>query len=207
MKLIMVIALFVLAVVVLGILTRRRFRPRQEVADAETTAAQKNNLLVILRSAPADLRPETIDAAAWSAWSGPFGTNDDGSGYVDRSIPNVMAILQARGNAFLIFGAERSSRAFEPPTAFLPESAAGLWEDYSHDLSVGVTYNFETDAAGLAAFVSTLTAALCDAHAIAIYHPASRRLWKLDAAVRARLAAGSAEFFDAAGAGVGRRIL
>jgi hypothetical protein len=78
----------------------------------------------------------------------------------------------------------------------LPESASGLWIDYTYDVSVGLAYNYDTDPARLAALVSMLTASLCDDQSIAVYHLASRRLWKLDETVRARLAEGSDLFFN-----------
>jgi hypothetical protein len=164
-------------------------------------APQRNFLLVVLRRAPADLRPEGLEVAARSAWAGRFGANEDGSDYVERGVPGMMYVLQAHGNAFTVIGAEKGGRTLHPPTVFVPASAAGLWSDYTHDVSVGVTYNYDTDRARLAAFVSTLTASLCDDQSVAIYHPASRRLWKLDEGVRARLAEGSEAFFDSAAGG------
>jgi hypothetical protein len=163
-------------------------------------AAQRNFLLVVLRRAPAYLRPEVIEAAARSAWAGRFGANEDGSDYVERGVPNVMYVLQAHGNAFTVIGAKKGGRTLQAPTTFLPESAAELWNDHTHDVSVGVTYNYDTDPARLSAFVSKLTASLCHDASVAVYHPASRRLWRLDEAVRARLADGSEAFFLPAGA-------
>ncbi len=194
------VALVVIAVVAVAawaILSRQK-RPHSDsvASDPELEAAQRNFLLVVLRVAPADLSPEAIEAAAQSAWSKRFGANADGSSYVERGVPDIMYVLQAHGNAFTVIGTEKAGRTLPPPATFLPESAAGLWSDYSHDVSIGVTYNYDTDAQRLAAFVATLSASLCDNRSIAIYHPESRRLWKLDANVRAQLAKGDSAFFD-----------
>jgi hypothetical protein len=170
---------------------------------AEVGAAQRRFLLVLLRLAPADVRPEPIEAAARSAWSGRFGVNEDGSDFVESGMPGFMYVLQAHGNAFSVIGSERTGRTLQPPLTFVPDSAAALWADYSHDVSVGVTYNYDTDSARLAAFVATLAGSLCDEQSIAVYHPASRRLWSLDEVVRERLASGSEAFFCTAAGGTG----
>lgn len=112
-----------------------------------------------------------------------------------------MCVLQAHGNAFTVIGAEKGGRELQPPTRFIPESAAALWNDYTHDMSVGVTYNYDSDPARLAAFVATLARSLSDGQSVAVYHPASRRLWTLDEAVRARLANGSSDFFETTAGG------
>jgi hypothetical protein len=91
--------------------------------DAEVRAAQRKFLLVVLRRAPADLRPEPLEAAARSAWTIRFGANEDGSDYVERGVPNMMCVLQAHGNAFTVIAAERLGRALQPPMNFFPESA------------------------------------------------------------------------------------
>lgn len=152
---------------------------------------------MVLRSAPADLRVETIEAAAQTAWSAKFGPNGDGSNYVERGLPGFTYVLQAHGNAFTIFGSKKGGRTWDPPLTFAPESAAALWGEYTHDLSVGVAHNYDTDQARLGGFVARLTAALCDDHSIAIFHPATRRFWMLDRSTVDQLVGNPDEFFDA----------
>lgn len=201
MKFFALAVIVLLAVVVWIVISRQKRRSDAAPSDADVSAAQRNFLLVILRRTPVDLQPQSLETAARSAWTERFGANEDGSAYVERGVPGVMHMLQAHGNAFTVIGAERSGRKLEPPTSFFPESAAALWNDYTHDVSVGVTYNYDTDPTKLAAFVATLASSLSDDRSVAVYHPASRRLWALDEAVRAKLANGSVELFDTTAGG------
>lgn len=172
----------------------------QEALDPQIEAAQRKFALIVLRRAPAQLQSEGMEATARSAWSGRFGENEDGTDYVDRCVPGLMCVLQAHGNAFTVICTKRGGRTVERPLIFRPASAVGLWAEYTHDISVGVAYNYDTDPARLAAFVSTLTEALCDDQSIAIYHPATHRLWELDESIRTKLRDGSLAFFDPTGA-------
>lgn len=198
------LAVIVILVVAAWVSIARQKGPRSDAATSDPEAldplieaAQRKFALIVLRRAPAQLQPDAMEATAQSAWSERFGANEDGKSYVERCVPGFMCVLQARGNAFTVICTKKGGRTLERPMVFRPESAVGLWSDYTHDISVGVAYNYDTDPARLAAFVSTLTAALCDDQSIAIYHPASHRLWKLDESVRTMLADGSLAFFDA----------
>jgi hypothetical protein len=168
---------------------------RTAASDGDVDTAQRTFLLVILRRAPIELKPQSLETAARSAWGGRFGANKGGSNYVERGKPDFMYVLQAHGNAFTVIATRKRGRELAPPTKFFPESATALWDEHTDDVSVGIAYAYDTDPARLAAFVSTLTASLCDDQSIAVYHPESRRLWKLDEATRKSLAEGSRAFF------------
>lgn len=192
------LAVVVILAVTAGIVIYRQRQSRGDAdrPTADPRAASANFLLVILRRAPANLTQETLEAAAQAAWRKRFGTNENESDYVERGVPNVMYVLQAHGNAFALLATAKGGRTLPPPAKFLPDSASEFWHNHTHDLSVGLAYDYDTDPARLAAFVATLTAALCDPQSLAIYHPASRRLWKLDETIRSRLASGSHAFFN-----------
>ena len=193
------VSLFVILSVALAVwlIISRRAKPRAlKPHSDDIAAAQRKFLLVVLRRVPADLRAETLEAAARTAWSAEFGPNGDGSNYVERGLPGIMYVLQAHGNALTIFGSEKGSRTWDPPLMFVSESAAALWGEYTHDLSVGVAYNYDTDQARLGGFVARLTAALCDEHSIALLHPATRRFWTLDRRTVDQLVLSPDPFFD-----------
>ncbi|MCB0059156.1 MAG: hypothetical protein KDE45_19090 [Caldilineaceae bacterium] len=198
MEILAIAAVLILAVAIWIVASKlRRSRAEAAALYEETMAAQCVFLLVVLRQSPAELEPEVMEAAARAAWSERYGTNADGFDFIDRQVPREMYVLEAHGNAFMVTVSERANRWLEPPTEFLPECAAGLWNDFTHDVSVGLVHDYDTDPKKLAAFVSTLTASLCDDRSIAVYHPASRRLWKFDESVRRSLANGSDAFFTA----------
>jgi hypothetical protein len=197
------IAALVGAIVVTGaaiVVARRR---RSTVAAREVPAdvhdAQRKFLLFVLRNAPVTLEVAAFEAAARAAWVPRFGMNEDGSNFVHSGVPNVAMILQVHGNAFTLMPVDIAAagrRTLDPPETCEPQSAAQLWQTYSHDISIGVAYNYDTRPSKLAAYVATLAAQFCDDHALAIYHPATRRLWAMNDDVRARLAAGTLSFFD-----------
>ena len=146
---------------------------------AERARAQRKFLLMILRRSPAHLRQDTLEAAARAAWSEYFGPDDESSQYVARGAQGLWYVLQAHGNAFTVAESDKQDHRLDPPTTFFPNSAAQAWTEYSHVTWVGVAYDYDTDPAKLAAYVARLTATLCDDQSIAVYHPATRRLWKL----------------------------
>ncbi len=161
---------------------------------ADTAAAQRKYLLIILRRSPAKLRADTLEAAARSAW-GHFGRNDT-SRYVDRGVSDVMFVMQAHGNAFSLIASQKSDRKLDEPTTFVPPESSSVWKNYSHDLSIGVAHAYDSSPAKLAAYVGTLCARLCDGDSLALIHPASRRLWQLNKGVIEQLQNDPRAFFE-----------
>ena len=75
-------------------------------------------------------------------------------------------------------------------------SAADLWAEYSHDVSVGVAQDYDTLAAKLQAYVASLAAALCDEHTLGLFHPNSGQVWAMDPALLERLQSSPEAFFS-----------
>jgi hypothetical protein len=173
----------------------RRQRPEHPGSEVD---AQKEYLLVLLRRSAAVLTDDSLEAAARTAWGKRFGPNSDGSAYVDPGSSELVFILEAHGNAFLVIRSERGKRQLQTPKVFHPARAADLWSEYSHDVSVGLAHDFDTDRAKLQAYVGSLAAALADELTIGLLHPSSGQVWQLDRAVLERLAANPEEFFSRA---------
>jgi len=69
------------------------------------------------------------------------------------------------------------------------------WSEYSHEFSVGLAYNDDTDPSRLSAFVGALAAAMADEQTLGLFHPASGQLWRLDHETLERLRTKPDEFF------------
>jgi hypothetical protein len=76
-----------------------------------------------------------------------------------------------------------------------PDTAIGIWSEYSHELSVGVAYNYDTDVSRLCFFVASLVAALADGETLGLFHLDSGRLWRVDHEIVERLRSEPEGFF------------
>jgi hypothetical protein len=179
------------------LLWRRRRAGHPDAGVDLAVDVQNEYLLVLLLRSAAELSTGAVEVAAGVAWGERFGRNSDGTGYVEPGSTDSVILLQAHGNAFLVIRSDRLKRKLRAPLVFHPESAADLWSEYSHDVSVGVAHNYETKAGKLQAYVGSLAAALCDEHTIGLFHPNSGQVWRLDRAVLDRLAADPGAFFSA----------
>lgn len=83
----------------------------------------------------------------------------------------------------------------KPPVRFHPESALGIWSEYTHEVSVGLAYNYDTDMSKICSFVGSLGAALADHGTIGLLHPASGQLWKIERDTVERLKSDPGSFF------------
>lgn len=189
--------------VYLALLARRHGRqPRPEAGGV--VDAQKECLLLLLRRSPAVLTADALEAAACAAWEDRFGPKRDGNEYVQPGSSDSVVLLHAHGNAFLVIASDRIKRKLRAPDILHPESAAQLWSEYSHDLSVGVAHDFDTNRANLEAYVASLAVALCDESTIGVFHPFSGQVWRLDEAVLERLATAPEAFFRPARSEIAR---
>ncbi len=191
-----VIAVVAIAVGACVLVWRRGQAGDSASGEGLSVDAQKEYLLVLLRRTVADLSIAAVEAAADAAWSGRFGRNSDDTGYVEPGSSESVILLQAHGNAFLVIRSDRGKRKLRAPEVFHPESAADLWAEYSHDVSVGVANDYDTLAARLQAFVASLTAALCDEHTIGLFHPHSGQVWGMDPDLLDRLRSNPEVFFS-----------
>ena len=196
MRYLVVVAILVLGRMLWGAIERRWFSGQRPGTDTESM--QKSDLLVILRLASKSLQPAEVEATAQAAWGQTFGRNPDETDFLDRCVPGVMSVIQAHGNAFLIAGLKREDRKLDSPTVFLPPSASALWEEFTHDLSVGLMHAYDSDPKRLQLFLTRLVAELCDDQSIAIYHPKSRTLWELTPAILELLRDKPGAFFECA---------
>lgn len=192
----LVVVVVAIAVGVCVLLWRRRQAGQSDSGGDSAVDAQNEYLLVLLRRAVADLSTGAVEAAADAAWGGRFGGNSDGTGYVEPGSSDSVILLQAHGNAFLVIRSDRLKRKLRAPDVFHPESAADLWSEYSHDVSVGVAHDYDTEAGRLQTYVATLAVALCDEHTIGLFHPNSGQVWRIDQAVLDRLTADPGAFFS-----------
>jgi hypothetical protein len=192
--------LSVLSLVVGFVLVGNPNRPRAGASHAggsqiDTNTAQRKVLLFLLRRCPAALNVATLEAAACAAWERGFGKNRDGSKFVESGDPGLGFVVQAHGNAFMVLQTKKGTRNLKSPQRAIPESAMSIWTEYTHELSVGVVYNYDTDANRLYAFVGNLCAALVDDDTLAVVHVDSGQLWQLDRDVVERLQAAPEAFF------------
>lgn len=169
---------------------RARARAKRAISDV-----QRRYLVVLLRSSPAEISEDRLESAASRAWSERFGANENEAPFVDSSIGEDVFILHAHGNALAVTSARREDRHLTVPQQFQDEESAGLWNRHSHDLSVGVAYNVDAHPRKLAAYVGKLAAALSDENTLALFHPQTQRLWKLDETTLARLQTDPSPFF------------
>jgi hypothetical protein len=176
-----------LFLVVGGVLLRLWLRRHDNLAPTETGEAQRKLLLMLLRRSPARLNAETLEAAARSAWENRFGRNHDGSDYVESGEEGFGFVVQAQGNAFLVIETQKGKRELKAPVHAEPDTAIGIWSEYSHELSVGVAYNYDTDVSRLCFFVANLVAALADGETLGLFHLDSGRLWRLEHEIVERL--------------------
>jgi hypothetical protein len=183
------------AAVYLALSWRRRTRPLSSDGSVDESAAREY-LLVILRRSPAILTADILEAAARRVWENRFGLNTDGAAYVCSGSTGVGFVLEAHGNAFLVFQSDRNTRTLDAPREIHPPTAAHLWSEYSDDVSVGVVHNFDTEPAKLQAYVGSLAAALCDESTFGVFHLRSGQLWRLDRDLIETLAAEPAAFFS-----------
>src|SRR5262245_56456534 len=142
--------------IVAGVMFRRAFRRNVHTNNFEPSDMgdlQGRFLLILLRRSPAGLNAVRLEAAARSAWGPNFGRTRDASDFVESGEDGVGFVLQAHGNAFLVFETEKGVRELEPPTRAHPESAMAIWPEYSYDLSVDVAYNYEPDMSRLCGYV------------------------------------------------------
>jgi hypothetical protein len=161
--------------------------------DPAAAAARAEYLLVLLRSSAPDLTEETLETAANSAWADRFGPNLDGAQYVQSGDGNIGFVVSAYGNALLVLTSERGVRRIPEPAVCHPVSAREILSTFSHDISVGLMYDYDTDSTKLWALVGSLTVALSDRSTIGLYHLSSRQLWHVDQDVLDRLEADPAE--------------
>lgn len=188
--------LSVLSLVVGFALVGNPNRPRAGGSQLDTSTAQHKVLLFLLRRSPAALSAATLETAACAAWEQRFGKNRDGSKFVESGDPAVGVIVQAHGNAFIVLQTQKEMRNLKSPQRAIPESAMSIWTEYAHVLSVGVVYNYDTDANRLYAFVGNLCAALVDDDTLGVFHIHSGQLWRLDRDVVERLKTAPEAFFD-----------
>jgi hypothetical protein len=184
-----------LLLIVGGVLLRKGRRRGDKPVRDEIGGAQRRFLLMLLRRSAARLNAQALEAAARSAWERRFGPNHDSSNYVESGEEEFGFVIHAYGNAFMVLETQKGVRDLKQPTRIYPESAIGIWSDYSHELSVGLAYNFDTDANRLSALVGTLSAALADAETLGILHPDSGQLWRLNQDTINRLTADPEAFF------------
>ena len=193
------IALTIVSLAAIGVMARRAAKQRRHRLDkvqiTPNPSAKDRLVLIILRTTPATLDGKLIEAAASRAWEKKFGKNALRAPFLERGVPGIMCVLQAYGNAFMVLAGERKDRKLLPPERCFPDDAKSLWQRYTHDLSVSLVHDFEKDETRLGMYLGRLTASLCTKGAVAIYHPPTRRLWKLDQKLVEQLARKPATLF------------